>query len=70
MKIAKHVVLKPIKSSIFSDGSYLADYQSIRVRVINVQIEGFPSFRLITSLLDKSISALEIVGHYHKRLGY
>ncbi len=67
MKIAKHIGLNPIKGSIFSDGSYLAQYQGIGVRVINVQIKGFRPFRLITSFLDESISALEIVRHYHKR---
>lgn len=67
MKITKNIVLKPIKGCIFSDGSYLADYKGIRVRVIEVHIKGFRPFRLITSLLDKSISAIEIVKHYHKR---
>lgn len=67
MKIAKNIGLKPIKSCIFSDGSYLAQYNGIRVRVIEVHIKGFRPFRLITSLLDESISAIEIVRHYHKR---
>jgi hypothetical protein len=44
------------------------------VRVIDVQIPGFRPFRLITNLLDHSISAKELVRHYHQRwdieLGY
>jgi hypothetical protein len=67
MKITKNIALKPIKGFIFSDGSYLAEFKGIRVRVIEVHIKGFRSFRLITSLLDESISAIEIVKHYHKR---
>jgi hypothetical protein len=67
MKITKNITLKPIKGLIFSDGSYLAELKGMRVRVIEVHIKGFRPFRLITSLLDESISALEIVKHYHKR---
>ena len=37
------------------------------VRVIDVQIPGFRPFRLITNLLDRNISAKELVRHYHKR---
>jgi len=39
----------------------------IVVRVIKFQIPGFQPVRLITSLLDPTISALKIVIHYHKR---
>lgn len=37
------------------------------VRVIVFQIPGFRSVRLITSILDPSITAREIINHYHKR---
>jgi hypothetical protein len=37
------------------------------VRVIVFQIPGFRPVRLITSILDESITAREIVIHYHKR---
>ena len=37
------------------------------VRVIDVQIPGFRPFRLITNILDRNISAKELVQHYHKR---
>lgn len=44
------------------------------VRVIDGQIPGFRPFRLITNLLDRRISATELVRHYHQRwdieLGY
>ena len=67
MKISKSIALRPIKDCIYPDGSYLAQYKGIRVRVIEVHIKGFRPFRLITSLLDISINALEIVKHYHRR---
>ena len=37
------------------------------VRVIDVHVPGFRPFRLITSLLDTSLSAREIARHYHRR---
>jgi hypothetical protein len=37
------------------------------VRVIDVHLPGFRPFRLITSLLDTSLSAVEIARHYHQR---
>ncbi len=37
------------------------------VRVIDVQVQGFRPFRLITNLFDLDISALELVRHYHRR---
>ncbi|MBF0231525.1 MAG: IS4 family transposase [Desulfamplus sp.] len=50
-----------------------AHYESM-VRVIDVQVNGFRPFRLITNILDPEISAMEIARHYHKRwdieLGY
>jgi hypothetical protein len=41
--------------------------EQILVRVIVYQIPGFRAARLITTLLDPSISAKELVIHYHKR---
>ena len=41
--------------------------EQIIVRVIVYQIPGFRAARLITTLLDPSISAKELVIHYHKR---
>lgn len=69
MKVSKRVMLKPIAGSLLSDGSYLVEVGGITIRVINVEIKGFRPFRLVTSLLDPSISALEIVQHYHRRWG-
>jgi hypothetical protein len=40
---------------------------SLTVRVIRFQIPGFRPVTLITNLLDPSITAREIVLHYHKR---
>jgi len=40
---------------------------SHKVRVIRYQIPGFRSSRLATSLLDTSITAMEIVREYHRR---
>ena len=69
MKVSKTVNLKPITGSYLSDGSYLVEVSGITIRVINVEIKGFRPFRLVTSLLDPRITALEIVTHYHKRWG-
>ncbi len=41
--------------------------EQITVRVIVYQIPGFRAARLITTLLDPSISAKELVIHYHQR---
>ena len=41
--------------------------RSLTVRVIDVQTQGFQPYRLITSVLDESISAMELVKHYHTR---
>jgi len=67
MKVSMRPLLKPLPDSGFSDGSYSTVINGITVRVIRVQIDGFRPFRIITSLLDPSINALEIVKHYHKR---
>jgi len=54
-----------------SDGSYLAAVRKkgvdITVRVIDYQIPGFRPARLLTTLLDPTISARELVIHYHRR---
>ena len=41
--------------------------RSLTVRVIDVHTKGFRPYRLITSIDDKSISAMELVKHYHNR---
>lgn len=41
--------------------------ETIIVRVIHFQINGFRPVRLITSILDPDITAKEIVIHYHRR---
>ena len=69
MKVSKRVNLKPIAGSFLPDGSYLVEVSGITIRVINIEIKGFRAFRLVSSLLDPTISALEIVKHYHKRWG-
>lgn len=40
---------------------------SLIVRIIQIEIPGFRPFRLMTNLLDASISAREIAVHYHRR---
>lgn len=67
MKINKSAILKPIPGKIFSDGSYLTLWNGNTFRVIDVHVKGFRPFRIISSLIDPEISALEIVKHYHKR---
>jgi len=37
------------------------------VRVISYQIQGFRATKLITNILDETITAKELVKHYHKR---
>ena len=41
--------------------------RSLTVRVIDVQTRGFQPYRLITSIDDTTISAMELVKHYHNR---
>lgn len=41
--------------------------ETLIVRVIEYQIPGFRSCRLITSVLDSKISAKDLVMHYHRR---
>ena len=41
--------------------------ETLIVRVIEYQIPGFRPCRLITSILDPKISALELIMHYHRR---
>jgi len=66
MKVSSTVKLTP--TTFLPDGSYLALVGGVyTVRVIRIQFPGFRPFRLITSLLDPSISARELVRHYHAR---
>jgi len=41
--------------------------KEIEVRVIPYQLKGFRAARLITNIFDETITATEIVNHYHKR---
>lgn len=41
--------------------------KEIEVRVIPYQLNGFRAAQLITNLFDETITAKEIVNHYHKR---
>lgn len=40
---------------------------TMTVRIIRIEIPGFRPFRLLTNLLDPSISAREMALHYHRR---
>ncbi|MEJ5315347.1 MAG: IS4 family transposase, partial [Anaerolinea sp.] len=40
---------------------------TLTVRIIRIEIPGFRPFRLLTNLVDPSISAREIALHYHRR---
>lgn len=73
LKVSSTVIVKPIKR--LPDGSYLALVRGTYVvRVICMQVAGFPPVRLITDILDPSVTAMELVRHYHTRwdieLGY
>ena len=66
MKVSSSIKLTPHK--LLADDSYLALIQNTyTVRVIRVQLPGFRPFRLITNLLDPTISAMKLVNHYHTR---
>lgn len=75
MKVGRNLKLLPIKGSVLADGSFLAritgkvdgQMQEMTVRVIECRLRGFRSFRLITNLRDKEITAREIAKHYHQR---
>jgi hypothetical protein len=58
---------KVVESVDSETGRIKWEKKDIVVRVIDFCIPGFRSVRLITSLLDSTISAKEIVIHYHKR---
>lgn len=50
-----------------SNGRKKWDKVELIVRVIIFQIKGFRPVRLITTILDPTITAKEIIKHYHKR---
>jgi hypothetical protein len=54
----------PIRST---NGRKKWNKETIIVRVIHFQINGFRPVRLITSILEPNITAKEIIIHYHKR---
>jgi hypothetical protein len=70
-KLSRGVKVKRIPGGSLWDGSYLATVQKngiqITVRIIDYQIPGFRAARLITTLLDPTITARELIMHYHRR---
>ena len=54
-------------SSTSRSGRKKWDKVEVTVRVIVFQVPGFRQVRLITSILDRAITAIDIVIHYHKR---
>lgn len=73
IRVPSHPKLTPIRQSRRTDGSYLAWLENPKtkarrkVRVVCYQIPGFRSCRIATSLLVETISAAELVRHYHCR---
>jgi hypothetical protein len=75
MKISSSVKCTPLPGYRYADGSYLArirgrvngKVREMVVRVVEFHLRGFRPSRLITNLFDESISARELVRHYHKR---
>lgn len=75
MKISSQVGVKKLPDGDYRDGSYLGEINGkvkgkrkrLIVRVIDFQFKGFRPCRLITNLLDKKITAREIIRQYHKR---
>lgn len=73
LRIPSNARLKPIRGTRLPDGSYLAWFEERggerrhKVRVIRYQIRGFKHGRLVTSIVDPSISALQLALHYHRR---
>ncbi len=62
------VVSKQVVDSERSDEKHKCyKYIEIIVRIIDYQIPGFRPARLITTILDPEISAMELAIHYHKR---
>jgi len=70
-KLSAKVKPKRLPGKRLWDGSYLATVGkgdvTITVRIIEYQIPGFRSARLLTTLLDPTITARELVIHYHRR---
>ncbi len=62
-------VALPVGQTIRPKVGRPATHRRVRmlVRVIEYQIRGFEHVRLITSLLDRSIPALDLVHEYHRR---
>jgi len=62
-----YVIKKVVDPSRSSKGYKRYNKEKIIVRVIEFKIVGFLSVRLITNILDESISARELVIQYHQR---
>ena len=73
IRVPSHAKLSPIQGSRQKDGSFLARMRDGKkkaghtVRVVRYQFPGFRSCRIVTSLLDETISAMDLVRHYHVR---
>lgn len=73
LRVPSNARLKPIRKSRLPDGSLLAWLEERggkrrhKVRVIRYQIRGFKQSRLVTSIVDPSISAWDLVHQYHRR---
>lgn len=69
IKVPSHIKFK--KKTVLRDGSYYAvikkGSEELMVRVISYKIRGFRASRLITSILEPQITALELAMHYHQR---
>jgi len=62
------VITKKFKNPDSVKGNILPKIvKEIEVRVIPYQLKGFRAARLITNIFDETITAQEIVKHYHKR---
>ncbi len=62
------IIKKKFKNPDSVKGNRLPQIErEIEVRVIPYQLKGFRAARLITNIFDETITAIEIIKHYHKR---
>lgn len=62
------IIQKKFKHPKSVSGRHLPQItKKIKVRIISYQLKGFRTARLITNILDETISAFDLVIHYHKR---
>ena len=60
-------IVGKIVVGLHPDGRRMWQEVPLKIRVIDYQIRGFHRTRLATSVLDPTITAREIVAHYHRR---